>query len=88
MKTICKFPLDVTDRQLLTLPQDSQILSVIVQNGTLMLYVLLETEKNSVCEKEIEIYGTGHPVSQDGSNKKFIGTVQQNQFVWHIFEKL
>jgi hypothetical protein len=39
--------------------------------------------------RHFEIFGTGNPFPVDvGSDRRFIGTFQENGFVWHLFEKV
>lgn len=69
------------------MPEGAQILSAQIQNGEVCLWALVDTEK-PLKNKEIRIYGTGHPYEYTDQDAKYIGTVQLKSFVWHIFEKL
>ena len=85
---IWKYDLVVTCTQGLMIPQAAEILSVENQNGTICLWCLCDTHKEKE-QRIIEIIGTGNPVVQDmGVSRKFIGTVLDGQFVWHVFERL
>lgn len=90
MKTIWKFPLTVTDVQIVMMPPGAEILSVEIQGGIICLWALIDVKKETQLEvpHQIEIVGTGNPMQQIDHwlSRKFIGTVQQGQFVWHIFE--
>ena len=83
MKTIYKFPLSITDEQTVSMPRGSQVLSVQMQNEQLNVWALVNTE-NLQEQRKFRIFGTGNPVDVDG-NWKFVGTVQERMFVWHIF---
>lgn len=48
MKTIYKYPLDVTDRQVIAMPEDAEILTVQVQNGKPMLWAVVDPNKESL----------------------------------------
>jgi len=79
---ILKWPLEVTDHQILSLPVDAQILSVQMQNGVMCLWALCEGCASK--DRHIGIYGTGQPLT--GNPGAYIDTVQDGSFVWHVFE--
>jgi len=81
---IFKYPLQIIDRQILKLPVGARKLSVQNQGGFVCLWALVDpnAEKRPV---EIFIYGTGNPIDQDITRQLYIDTVQQGQFVWHVF---
>jgi len=89
MKTIWRYPLLITDRQVLKIPRSAQFLSVIQQNGTVMLYALVDTDSP---EKEYEIFlrGTGGPIDEAYLRFiDFVGTVKMpDGFVWHVFAEM
>lgn len=85
-KTIWKFPLEITDRQEVEMPQGACILSVQMNGGRPCLWALVDPEKPS--EKFVLfIYGTGRPV--DANGKAYVGTFQVRGmleiYVWHVF---
>lgn len=89
MKTIYKYPLQVTDYQEVQIPWDAQLLSVQVQNGTPCLWALVETTR----QKErvvIDIYGTGNPIEADLHERDFIDTFQMHggSLVFHAFRRV
>lgn len=82
MKTIYKYPLQITDRQTIDMPGDAQLLTVQMQLGVPCLWALVEPEmpqRNHV----IQIYGTGHPADDAGV---YIATFQTGPYVFHVFE--
>ena len=84
---IYKYTLEIPYNHIVEMPQDAQILSVANQDGNLCLWAMGDVDRPSA-PRLIETIGTGHPVVQDmGVERRFIGTVLINQFVWHVFER-
>lgn len=82
MMTIHKF----STRAIVTtlqLPANAKPLSWQLQDGNKMLWVELDTDEPNI-NRVFEIFGTGNELGE--ANKVFIGTVQQNSFVWHLYE--
>jgi len=88
MKTIYKYPLQVTDDQDLFLPKGAVILSVIVQQNVLVLYAGVDNSEKIEERRKIKIFGTGNPVYYEQGKLRFIASVQQGVFVWHVFENI
>jgi len=86
MRAIWKYPLEITDHQVLALPQPAQVLSVQFQGGQLCLWALVSPDHEITPENGtvVHIVGTGHPV-EDEARLTFIDTVQMGPLVWHIF---
>jgi hypothetical protein len=87
MKTIYKYPLEITDTQEILIPHDSVILDIQFQNDTLCLWALIsDTEETSKDKITVNIVGTGNPASHVDTSR-YIGTVQQfgGSLVWHVF---
>lgn len=84
MKSTWKYPLSITDRQIVSMPQGAQILTVQVQHDTPCLWALVNSE-NPLQARGIQIFGTGHPASNAG---EYIGTFQVagGSLVFHVFE--
>ena len=87
MKTIHKFELTVTNSQKIAVPETAEILSAQVQNGTICLWVRVDTD-DAHHFRELRIYGTGHEIGC--GNLKFIDTVQlsSGSLIFHVFEVL
>lgn len=83
-KTIWKVALTITGKQIITVPAYGKILSVQLQAGVVCLWVEVDPTLPRV-KRTIRIFGTGHPMNEE--ERQFIGTVQQGQFVWHVFEE-
>jgi hypothetical protein len=84
MKTIFKYGLDLTDKQKIQLPAGAIILSTMMQYGQLRLWCEVESETTRTEEREIMIVGTGNPINSTAY--KYIGSVIDGSFVWHVFE--
>ena len=72
MKSIWKFPVEVTDEQSVKMPVGAQALSVQVQGGQVCLWALVDTEAETE-ERLVQIFGTGHPFANEGT---FVETFQ------------
>ena len=84
-KSIWKFPLVVTDEQIVPLPIGAEVLSVQVQNGVPCLWAKVDTD--AVKEgRVVQIFGTGHDASDAGD---YISTFQlhDGELVFHAFMK-
>ena len=88
MKTIWKYPLEITDTQNVTMRRDARILSIQVQGDETWMWCLVDPDEKS-CERTIGIYGTGHDV-EDWVSKhgKFIDTIQLHggSLIFHVFD--
>lgn len=81
MLTIWKFPLEKSLCRV-ELREGFKILSAQDQFGVPTIWVLLDHEKPVVI-KTFHIYGTGHLIPNEPGD--YIGTLQQQPFVWHVF---
>ena len=87
MKTIFKYPLSVTDTQVLKMPKNADVFSAQFQGEQLCVWGLVDTEAE-LEDREFRIFGTGQPFEVLGMFR-FVDTVQQGDyFVWHVFIKL
>lgn len=85
MKAIWKYPLDVTDKQVIQMPANAKVLSVADQAGVLTIWALVDVDAEKEARK-FYVVGTGHPLDFTGAN--FLGSVQQGPFVWHVFVEM
>ena len=87
MKTIWKFPLAVVSPYQITMPKGAKILTVQRQGAHACLWAIVDPD----AEKErrvFEIFGTGQSMHEGmGIDRKYIGTFQASEFVWHVFER-
>ena len=95
MEKIYKYKLEVTDFQIINLPKDAEILSVMSQPPTygemidsLYMWVKLNDE-NPLVPRRIRVFGTGNPMNYEHT-LRFIGTVSMNSnsLIWHVFENI
>ena len=88
MKTIHKYALIATGVQVITMPNNSEILTVQTQNGVPCIWALVDTD-NSPEERVFYIFGTGQEVGDAILNMIYIGTFQMENsgLVFHLFER-
>jgi hypothetical protein len=86
MRTIFKYPLDITDVQTVALPVGADSLSVHMQGAHPCLWALVDTTAPT-SQRVIRTYGTGHDCSDMAATAQFLGTVMLNGpgLVFHIF---
>jgi hypothetical protein len=84
--TIYRYPLSDKQVQTVQLPFDAEILAVQVLRGKLCLWARVNERNTSKETRTIEIYGTGDPMNNH--SRYYMGTVQMNDLVWHVFELL
>lgn len=82
MRTIWKFPLALTDSQVILVPLGARILCVQVQNGQICLWAEVDSSRD-LHMVAIGIAGTGHDVPFELLH--YIGTVQTGPMVWHVY---
>lgn len=84
MRTVWKFPLVLTDRQTIPMPEGAVIRHV-AQDWTDEISAWVEVESDSempTVDVNIVITGTGHEIPAGG---EFVGTVLAAPFVWHVW---
>lgn len=83
--TIWKYPLAITDRQIIMVPYGAGTLTVQAQGDSLCLWALVNPDAPKK-PRVIEILGTGNPAPE--AHRCYISTVQTHNraLVWHIFE--
>lgn len=88
MQTIYKYTLQITGKQIVPMPYNSEIIAVKNQDGNLCLWAIVETDNEVRPTYEIEIFGTGHPIDKN-IFREFIDTcVMPNGLVWHVFKRI
>ena len=87
MKTVYKYPLQLVEKQEISLPDNHQILDIQLQNGVPCMWVLLDVDDLQPSKSHtfyISIFGTGHKF--DAKQLNFIKTLQFNSgLVFHFF---
>ena len=86
MNRILKYPLKLADRQTITLPANTRILSVENQRGSVVMYALVDCEATDMRVYTIKMIGTGH-YADSVVNSPFIGTVnlENGSLMFHVF---
>lgn len=80
---IYKYSLSPEAYQYLEMPSIQRILSVQNQGGNICVWAIVDREA-PVRRYRFAIYGTGNSINLAYS-QEFIGTVQIDNFVWHVF---
>ncbi len=83
MKTIWKFPLEITDHQSVSIPSISRLLTVQMQGDTPCLWALVDPDSTETTTV-IAIRGTGLPIT--GLIGEYIATFQVGWLVFHAFD--
>lgn len=85
-KTIWKYPLTMSSKQIVELPACSTILSVQLQENVLQLWALVEPNYKHYLEKRhITIYATGEEMPDNCGT--YLTTFQVLSLVFHVFEE-
>jgi len=82
MKVIYKYEL----AKKVTLPIDSQVLKVGMQNGTMQIWVLVDSNEKETYGCSFEIIGTGHNFEFDYLTHTYIDSLFDGPFVWHVWQ--
>lgn len=83
MRKIYKYPIPLSATPTeLTLPEDSNIRLVALQDGVITLWIEVDPTKPET-KRYFKIFGTGHTID---AGAQYIGTVFIDIFVWHIHE--
>lgn len=86
---VYKFELKLHDSQHIRLPLGAQVLTVAMQREKLCMWVLLDPSKETPLEeRRFDVVGTGNPMCCKETNAAYIGTVDDDPYIWHIFEIL
>lgn len=89
MKTIWKFTLLVTDRQVIRMPDGAEILCCQMQHGEPQLWAIVDPATDKMTTRSFCVFGTGHQI--DAALKlRYIGTFKMSggMLVFHVFEEL
>lgn len=85
MKTIWTTTIDIDDVVFVKMPALSEPISVGVQNGEPVIWWYVPDTEHPKIHMELIIIGTGHPITVELEDYKFIGTFQIGGFVGHLF---
>lgn len=74
------------DEQIILIPTGAKILSCELVKDIICVYALVDPD-NGFEERQFKVYLTGEGIDfNDCLERKFIGTCQDNDFVYHVFE--
>ena len=83
-QVIWKWPLEIVDRQIVSMPTDALILCAREQNGKPTLWARCSPDALRR-DRIILMFGTGHPLPPDPGC--YLGTCCcSGSLVWHVFE--
>lgn len=86
-QVIYKYPIEITDEQVVMMPEGADIISCQMQYDTPKLWALVNPSATPE-PRTIHIFGTGHPIA--AVPRAFIGTIQKldGNLVFHVFEEV
>jgi len=87
VKNIWKYPFPVSYKFMVEMPSGAEVLSVQLQGELTCMWVLVDPDAAKV-KRLFHVYGTGHPIPDHTSRRRFIGTWQYLGLVFHLFEEL
>ena len=88
MKTVYKYPLNITDRQWVHMPRGCQVLKVAMQDRVLTAWALVDTASD-LAPREFLIFGTGSPCDIPTHRPyQYIDSVFEDHGVWHVWAAL
>ena len=83
MKTIYKYPIQITDKQDVGMPECANVIHVgLDPQGTPCIWAEVVTER-SLRIYEVFVVGTGNPIPSVAKNH--LGSFVQGPFVWHVY---
>ena len=85
MQTIYEYTFSLIDEQTVNMPLNAIILYCGIQRESICLWALVDTEDLDG-SRTFLIKGTGYQCD-DVKYANYVGTVQLNGFVWHVFER-
>jgi DNA-directed RNA polymerase subunit RPC12/RpoP len=85
-RKIFKYPLPIDDEIEISMPEDSEILTVQTQKGTPCIWAIVDTDA-PLTTRRLCLRGTGHAFK--GNEGKYIGTFQLDNgaLIFHLFEE-
>lgn len=90
MRTVYKYPMELTDITSVSVPMGALIRDVGIDwEGRLCVWLEVDTE-NPMELLRFRVAGTGHPLRCKGMEKedclRFLKTVPNKPFFWHVYE--
>ncbi len=81
---VFKYNLNLTDAQIITIPDLSEVIDVQVQDGSLVLWAIIDKETSLYSSVNIYIAATGQDFGND-FYLSYLATFQHEGFVGHVF---
>lgn len=85
MITIYKYQFEIAGRVEIEMPAGANVLSIQLQDDKPTVWAMVETTY-SLERRVFRIYGTGHKLDMFATEGRYLGTIQLEGLVWHIFE--
>lgn len=83
MKTIYKYPIEITDSQEVEMPINAEAIHAgLDPQGTPCVWATVDNQ-NATEAVTVLVVGTGNPIPQRA--RRHVGSFNQGPFVWHIF---
>ena len=86
-RTIWKYPLAVTEKQAVPMPDGATLRAVATQHETPVLYAEVDPNRPDNA-REIYTFGTGHPIPETPA-LRYVGTylLEGGRLVFHVYER-
>ena len=85
MLTIHKYQFEISGRVEIEMPVGASVLTIQLQDDKPTVWAMVETTY-SMEARVFRIYGTGHKLDMFATEGRYLGTIQESGFAWHIFE--
>lgn len=85
MKTIYKYPLAITDSQVLEIPNGFELIHAGLDPQGVPCVWATVYPGNDINSVTIYIFGTGEQITPAPQARKHIGSFVNKAFVWHVF---
>ena len=82
MRAVYKYPIEVADDFVVTMPQAHRVIHVELQQEAPCMWVEVDTESPDLPFR-FHVEGTGHPVAP---GTEHVGSWVGEPFVWHLYE--
>ena len=88
MRKIFKYPLEITDYQMVEIKSPAILLSVVGIDDEIVMYAMVDDLEYGI-PIDIRIIGTGNAIKGDIDSYKFLGTVNlmNGREMWHVFAR-
>lgn len=83
-QTIWKFPFEVADQFVVSMPKGAQVIHVGLQGAHACMWAIVNPKEPKV-DRKFRVVGTGNP-SDNLYAQRHRGTWFDGPFVWHLFE--